>query len=70
VDSELKLIRKRRRLEDAQEEIRVRKRALWRKRDELLAIRRQEDIDHALEIEAIDDLEEKLCAEFGTEASM
>ncbi|KAK3816691.1 MAG: hypothetical protein J3Q66DRAFT_441074 [Benniella sp.] len=65
VDKELQLIGKRHRLDESQEEIRVLKRTLWRKRQESLEARRKEDLIHTLEIERIQELEEKLCSEFG-----
>ncbi|KAK3811752.1 MAG: hypothetical protein J3Q66DRAFT_390297 [Benniella sp.] len=66
MDSELQLIGKKYRLDEAQEKIRVAKRALWKTRQELLEVHRKENIGHGLELEKIRDLEEKLCADRGT----
>ena len=64
VDSELELIGKGHRLDELQDEIRVLKRELWKSRQKTLEIRREEDLDHAMKMERIQNLEEKMFAEF------
>ncbi|KAF9342511.1 hypothetical protein BGX34_008036, partial [Mortierella sp. NVP85] len=64
VDSELQLIGKRQRLDELQDEIRVLKRELWKSRQNTLEIRREEDLDHAMRMEKIQDLEERMFTEF------